>query len=47
MKIAKLPNYFLIFYSFPYFAPFGLDPDGLPIDKIGENIRTHVMEILH
>jgi putative membrane protein len=27
--------------------PFGIDPDDLPIDKIGQNIRKHVTEIIH
>lgn len=27
--------------------PFSLDPDDLPIDKIGENIRKHVSELIH
>jgi putative membrane protein len=50
--IAAVPFIFYVMASLELIAesiedPFGTDPDDLPIDKIGENIRTHVMEILH
>ena len=50
--IAAVPFIFYVMASLELIAesiedPFGTDSDDLPIDKIGENIRTHVMEILH
>jgi putative membrane protein len=50
--IAAVPFIFYVMASLELIAesiedPFGLDPDDLPIDKIGANIRTHVAEIIH
>ena len=50
--IAAVPFIFYVMASLELIAesiedPFGTDSDDLPIDKIGENIRIHVMEILH
>lgn len=50
--IAAVPFIFYVMASLELIAesiedPFGLDPDDLPIDKIGANIRTHVGEIIH
>jgi putative membrane protein len=50
--IAAVPFIFYVMASLELIAesiedPFGLDPDDLPIDKISENIRTHVAEIIH
>ena len=49
--IAAVPFIFYVMASLELIAesiedPFGLDPDDLPIDKIGVNIRTHVTEII-
>lgn len=49
--IAAVPFIFYVMASLELIAesiedPFGLDPDDLPIDKIGENIRKHVAEII-
>lgn len=50
--IAAVPFIFYVMASLELIAesiedPFGTDPDDLPIEKMGENIRTHVGEILH
>ncbi len=50
--IAAVPFIFYVMASLELIAesiedPFGLDPDDLPIEKISENIRTHVKEIIH
>jgi putative membrane protein len=50
--IAAVPFIFYVMASLELIAesiedPFGLDPDDLPIEKMGENIRAHVVEILH
>ncbi len=50
--IAAVPFIFYVMASLELIAesiedPFGVDPDDLPIEKIGENIRAHVAEILH
>jgi putative membrane protein len=50
--IAAVPFIFYVMASLELIAesiedPFGTDSDDLPIDKIGENIRTHVTEIIH
>jgi putative membrane protein len=50
--IAAVPFIFYVMASLELIAesiedPFGIDPDDLPIDKIGENIRKHVAEIIH
>ncbi|MDO8993721.1 MAG: bestrophin family ion channel, partial [Daejeonella sp.] len=50
--IAAVPFIFYVMASLELIAesiedPFGIDPDDLPIDKIGENIRKHVTEIIH
>lgn len=49
--IAAVPFIFYVMASLELIAesiedPFGIDPDDLPIDKMGENIRAHVGEIL-
>ncbi|MES3016409.1 MAG: bestrophin family ion channel [Bacteroidota bacterium] len=50
--IAAVPFIFYVMASLELIAesiedPFGIDPDDLPIEKMGENIRAHVAEILH
>ena len=50
--IAAVPFIFYVMASLELIAesiedPFGIDPDDLPIEKLGENIRKHVAEILH
>lgn len=50
--IAAVPFIFYVMASLELIAesiedPFGVDPDDLPIEKMGENIRAHVGEILH
>ncbi|MEJ7693948.1 bestrophin family protein [Daejeonella sp.] len=50
--IAAVPFIFYVMASLELIAesiedPFGVDPDDLPIEKMGENIRTHVVEIIH
>lgn len=50
--IAAVPFIFYVMASLELIAesiedPFGVDPDDLPIEKMGENIRAHVAEILH
>jgi ion channel-forming bestrophin family protein len=50
--IAAVPFIFYVMASLELIAesiedPFGIDPDDLPIDKIGQNIRKHVTEIIH
>jgi putative membrane protein len=50
--IAAVPFIFYVMASLELIAesiedPFGLDPDDLPLEKISENIRIHVGEILH
>jgi putative membrane protein len=50
--IAAVPFIFYVMASLELIAesiedPFGTDPDDLPIDKIGQNIRKHVTEIIH
>lgn len=49
--IAAVPFIFYVMASLELIAesiedPFGQDPDDLPIEKIAENIRTHVTEII-
>lgn len=49
--IAAVPFVFYVMASLEIIAesiedPFGEDPDDLPIDKIAENIRKHVQEII-
>jgi Predicted membrane protein len=49
--IAAVPFVFYVMASLEIIAesiedPFGEDPDDLPIDKIAENIRKHVKEII-
>lgn len=49
--IATVPFIFYVMASLELIAesiedPFGIDADDLPIDKIGENIRKHVSEII-
>lgn len=49
--IAAVPFIFYVMASLELIAesiedPFGTDADDLPIDKIGENIRKHVSEII-
>lgn len=49
--IAAVPFIFYVMASLELIAesiedPFGTDPDDLPIDKLGENIRKHVGEII-
>lgn len=50
--IAAVPFIFYVMASLELIAesiedPFGTDTDDLPIDKIGENIRKHVSEIIN
>ncbi len=50
--IAAVPFIFYVMASLELIAesiedPFGLDPDDLPLEKISENIRVHVGEIIH
>ncbi len=49
--IAAVPFIFYVMASLELIAesiedPFGIDPDDLPLEKIGENIRAHVGEII-
>jgi len=49
--IAAVPFVFYVMASLEIIAesiedPFGEDPDDLPIDKMGENIRKHIEEII-
>jgi putative membrane protein len=50
--IAAVPFIFYVMGSLELIAesiedPFGTDPDDLPIEKLGENIRKHVGELIH
>lgn len=50
--IAAVPFIFYVMASLELIAesiedPFGIDPDDLPLEKMSENIRVHVAEILH
>jgi putative membrane protein len=50
--IAAVPFIFYVMASLELIAesiedPFGNDPDDLPLEKMSENIRVHIAEIIH